>query len=201
MLFNTLANLRALIGVDPAAAQQMVDRLNDYLRATLNASRATTHPLAAEFERLADYLALMAIRMGPRLRATLDVPESLRDAQVPPLLLQPLVENAIQHGLEPRVEGGELRVRAWTEAAPAGECLLLEVADTGVGFEVTPPRPDRFGLRQVFDRVTTAYDGRGRVEVHSVPGEGSRVRLSLPVYAPARSGRLAEADRPSAHVG
>lgn len=201
MLFNTLANLRALIGVDPAAAQQMVDRLNDYLRATLNASRATTHPLAAEFERLADYLALMAIRMGPRLRATLDLPESLRDAQVPPLLLQPLVENAIQHGLEPRVEGGELRVRAWTEAAPAGECLLLEVADTGVGFEVTPPRPDRFGLRQVFDRVTTAYDGRGRVEVHSVPGEGSRVRLSLPVYAPARSGRLAEADRPSAHVG
>ena len=88
MLFNTLANLRALIGVDPAAAQIMVDRMNDYLRATLNASRATSHPLHAEFARLSDYLALMAIRMGPRLRVTLDLPQELRDLPVPPLHLR-----------------------------------------------------------------------------------------------------------------
>ena len=177
MLFNTLANLRALIGMDPAAAQLMVDRMNDYLRATLNASRATAHPLAAEFERLADYLELMAVRMGPRLSVTLELPEALREVPVPPLLLQPLVENAIQHGLEPRVEGGALRVRAWTE----GDRLQLEVADTGVGFDPADVRPDRFGLTQVRERVATAYAGAGEVTWHSAPGAGTQVRLALPM--------------------
>ena len=177
ILFNTLANLRALIGIDPAAAQQMLDRLNAYLRATLDASRATQHPLWAEFARLADYLELMAIRMGPRLQVSLDLPDALRDVPVPPLLLQPLVENAIQHGLEPRVQGGQLRVRAWAQAGQ----LQLEVADTGVGYEPTQVRPDRFGLSQVRDRVATAYGGAGQVHWQSAPGAGTQVRLSLPM--------------------
>ncbi len=177
MLFNTLANLRALIGVDPAAAQQMLDRLNAYLRATLEASRATQHPLSQEFARLADYLELMAIRMGPRLRVALELPEALRNVPVPPLLLQPLVENAIQHGLEPRVEGGELRVRAWAEA----DQLCLEVADTGVGFEPAQVRPDRFGLTQVRERVATAYGDAGTVQWQSAPGAGTQVHLKLPM--------------------
>ena len=181
MLFNTLANLRALIGVDRAAAQIMVDRMNDYLRATLNASRATSHPLHAEFARLSDYLALMAIRMGPRLRVTLDLPQELRDLPVPPLLLQPLVENAIGHGLEPRVQGGEVRVIA----RRVGEALHLEVADTGVGFDVATRTPDRFGLQQVFDRVASATGGRGRVNVLSTPGEGTTVRIALPLQSAA----------------
>jgi signal transduction histidine kinase len=177
MLFNTLANLRALIGVDPAAAQQMLDRLNAYLRATLNASRATQHPLSAEFDRLADYLELMALRMGPRLQVSLDLPDALRDVPVPPLLLQPLVENAIQHGLEPRVQGGALHVRAWQE----GDRLRLEVADTGVGFEPADVRPDRFGLTQVRERVATAYGGAGQVQWQSAPGAGTQVQLTLPL--------------------
>ena len=177
MLFNTLANLRALIGVDPAAAQAMLDRLNDYLRATLAASRATQHPLSAEFARLADYLDLMALRMGPRLQVTLDLPDALASVPVPPLLLQPLVENAIQHGLEPRVQGGALTVRAWRQ----GEQLMLEVADTGVGFDPADVRPDRFGLTQVRERVATAYGGAGTVEWHSAPGAGTQVRLALPI--------------------
>src|SRR5574341_1327605 len=101
MLFNTLANLRALIALDPPRAQAMLDRLIAFLRATLGASRVGTHPLRAEFERLADYLALMQIRMGERLRVELDLPDELADRPVPALLLQPLVENAIKHGLEP----------------------------------------------------------------------------------------------------
>ena len=177
MLFNTLANLRALIGLDPPAAQQMLDRLNAYLRATLNASRATQHALSAEFSRLADYLDLMALRMGPRLQVTLDLPDALADVPVPPLLLQPLVENAIQHGLEPRVPGGALTVRAWRQ----GEHLMLEVADTGVGFDPADVRPDRFGLTQVRERVATAYGGAGTVEWHSAPGAGTQVRLALPI--------------------
>ena len=78
MLFNTLANLRVLIGLDPPRAQAMLDRLIAFLRSTLDASRSGAHPVAAEFERLSDYLALMAVRMGPRLQVTLDLPDALK---------------------------------------------------------------------------------------------------------------------------
>src|SRR5690606_23871824 len=103
MLFNTLANLRVLIGLDPARAQAMLDQLIAFLRATLSASRAPMHPLSAEFARVADYLELMKIRMGERLVVELTLPDTLVGHPVPPLILQPLVENAIKHGLEPHV--------------------------------------------------------------------------------------------------
>ena len=179
MLFNTLANLRALIGVDPVAAQQMLDQLNDYLRATLSASRATAHPLAAEFERLRDYLGLMAVRMGPRLSFELQLPPALRELPVPPLLLQPLVENALKHGLEPRVEGGRVQVSAVRE----GDALVLKVHDPGVGFDTDAlaARAGRFGMAQVHERVDSAYGGRGQVDFQSRPGAGTTVRLVLPL--------------------
>ncbi len=179
MLFNTLANLRALIGVDPPAAQRMLDRLDGYLRATLSASRATAHPLSLEFERLRDYLALMAIRMGPRLVASFDLPEPLRALPVPPLLLQPLVENTIRHGLEPQLGGGRIEV----SAAREGDRLLLTVRDTGAGFDAAaaPPAGAHFGLAQVRERVASAYGGRGTVELQSRPGQGTTVRITLPL--------------------
>ncbi len=178
MLFNTLANLRALIGVDPAAAQAMLDRLNDYLRATLAASRATQHPLAAEFDRLGDYLALMAVRMGPRLGYALQLPDDLRALPVPTLLLQPLVENALRHGLDPRLEGGRIEV----SAARQGQRLRLAVRDTGVGFDpARAPDASRFGLTQVRERVATAYGGRGQVSVQTAPGAGCTVSIELPL--------------------
>ena len=99
MLFNTLANLRALIATDPPRAIHMLDRLNDYLRATLRASRTDSasgaHTLNDEFARLRDYLELMAVRMGPRMAYALHLPDALQTHPVPPLLLQPLVENAV----------------------------------------------------------------------------------------------------------
>ncbi|WP_423454579.1 sensor histidine kinase [Ottowia sp. VDI28] len=184
MLFNTLANLRALIGIDPAAAQQMVDRINDYLRATLSASRATAHPLAAEFDRLRDYLELMAIRMGSRLKYSLELPDELRAEPIPTLLLQPLVENAIKHGLEPKVARGTVTVRALEGEENR---LVLEVIDTGVGYapsasNPTQPGGNGFGLAQVRERVATAYGGRGTVSVQSEPGTGTTVRISLPIH-------------------
>ena len=179
MLFNTLANLRALIGVDPQAAQQMLDRLDAYLRATLAASRSAQHPLAAEFARLDDYLALMAVRMGPRLAVALDLPDALAALPVPPLLLQPLVENAIRHGLEPRIEGGRIEV----SARRTGDALVLTVSDSGVGFAMTEPAAGAggFGLAQVRERIATAYGGRARVDVQSRPGGGTTVRIRLPM--------------------
>ncbi len=177
MLFNTLANLRVLVATDPARARTMLDHLIAYLRATLSASRASTHRLDAEFERLRDYLELMAVRMGARLAYTLDLPPSLASAMVPTLLLQPIVENAIKHGLEPKVEGGRIVVRATrTEAG-----LLLEVADTGVGMAPGNSPRDGFGLHQVRERLSAAYYGRAGFEL--LPGEpcGTTLRLLLPI--------------------
>ena len=129
MMFNTLANLRVLIGMDPPRAQAMLDHLIAYLRATLSASRTDgasgRHTLATEFERLNDFLALMAIRMGPRLRVQLDLPDALRSHPVPPLLLQPLVENALKHGLRPRDEGGTLQVQAGKPCPECGNATMI----------------------------------------------------------------------------
>jgi len=178
MLFNTLANLRVLIGTDPVRATAMLDRLNDFLRATLTASRteasAGRHTLADEFARLRDYLELMAVRMGPRLRYTLDLPEQLARQPVPPLLLQPLVENCIRHGLEPSLQGGDIRVAARHQDGK----LVLEVSDTGVGCEPTPT--PGFGLSQVRERLETAYPGHAGMNWHGQPGGGTRALLTLP---------------------
>ncbi|WP_159592796.1 sensor histidine kinase [Hydrogenophaga sp. BPS33] len=180
MLFNTLANLRMLIGTDPARATAMLDRLNQFLRATLVASRAEAgagqHTLGAEFDRLRDYLELMAVRMGPRLRYTLDLPDTLARQPVPPLLLQPLVENCIRHGLEPSLQGGEVRVSARRH----GGTLELEVADTGVGCE--PDAPAGFGLTQVRERLATAYPGQAGLVWQAHPGQGTRALLTLPLH-------------------
>jgi len=171
MLFNTLANLRALIGADPASAQQMLDRLGDYLRATLGGSRATLHPLEDEFERLADYLELIAVRMGPRLTYRLDLPDALRAAKVPTLLLQPLVENAIRHGLEPQVAGGSVWVSAQAMADDAGGTpLALQVRNSGAPLAAPLPGADgapgrSFGLIQVRERLRTLYGAQATFEL------------------------------------
>ncbi|MDR7094640.1 sensor histidine kinase [Hydrogenophaga laconesensis] len=179
MLFNTLANLRVLIGTDPERATAMLDRLNDFLRATLAASRteanAGQHTLAGEFARLRDYLELMAVRMGPRLHYTLDLPDDLAAQPVPPLLLQPLVENSIRHGLEPSLDGGAIHIRARRHASQ----LVLEVSDTGVGCEPSPT--PGFGLAQVRERLETAYAGRAHMDWHAEPGGGTRALLTLPL--------------------
>jgi two-component sensor histidine kinase len=177
MLFNTLANLRALIGVDPSRAQEMLDHMIAYLRATLNASRATSHSLQAEFDRLQDYLELMAIRMGPRLSYTLDLPGALAQQKVPSLLLQPLVENAIQHGLEPKVGGGEIRVAARREA----DDVVIEVRDTGVGLSGHAPASGKgFGMSQVRERLATLYGGRASIDFGNADGGGCRALVRYP---------------------
>ena len=176
MLFNTLANLRALIAVDPARAQEMLDHMIAYLRATLDASRATTHPLQAEFDRLRDYLELMKIRMGPRLSYELALPPDLAGVRVPTLLLQPLVENSIQHGLEPKVRGGRIAVRARRE----GERLLLEVEDTGVGEASKGSGGKGFGLAQVRERLQALHGERARLAFER-DADGARAHITLPI--------------------
>ena len=120
-LFNTLANLDALIGIDPARARVMLGHLNDYLRATLASARKERNTLADEFALLDGYLEVIGVRMGPRLSFSLDLPDALKACEVPPMLLQPLVENAIKHGLEPKIEGGRIEIAARAEGRTAGD--------------------------------------------------------------------------------
>ena len=176
MLFNTLANLRVLIGLDPARAQSMLDHLVAYLRSTLTASRTTTphhHTLALEFNRLNDYLALMTIRMGSRLKVQLHLPPELSPCAIPPLLLQPLVENAISHGLEPHVEGGMLEVTARTTTENNQRWLVLEVKDNGAGLAHTAPNAPQpghgFGLTQVRERLATTYGSSATLTLDTTP--------------------------------
>ncbi len=134
MLFNTLANLRALIGEDPAAAQGMLDSLIVFLRGVLATSRQERHSLEQEFAQLTAYLQLVGFRMGERLQWQLDLPADLRAVPVPPLLLQPLVENAVKHGIERQVGAGRIDI----SAAREGSFLVLRVADTGAGLVAAP---------------------------------------------------------------
>jgi signal transduction histidine kinase len=184
MLFNTLANLRALIALDPERAQAMLDRLIDFLRATLGASRAPLHPLSAEFSRLADYLALMQIRMGDRLRVELDLPDELAATPIPPLLLQPLVENAIKHGLEPKRGAGLIQVQALAD----GTELVLRVTDTGIGPQASAAAATagtRFGLAQVRERLATLYGDGASLQLEPGPPNagGTVVTLRWPLVA------------------
>ena len=193
MLFNTLANLRALIATDPERAGHMLDRLIDYLRATLGASRRERHPLADEFARLDDYLALMAVRMGARLGYALDLPAPLAQASVPPLLLQPLVENAIRHGLEPQLAGGRITVRA--QATDQGRRLQLCVHDTGpgpnqgldpgvdpgAGLDATATPGSGFGLQQVRERLATLYGPEGTLELIAASAGGTSAIVTFPL--------------------
>jgi hypothetical protein len=179
MLFNTLANLRALISVDPPRAQAMLDHMIAYLRATLNASRTATHSLQAEFDRLRDYLELMSIRMGPRLAFSLELPPELALHPVPALLLQPIVENCIQHGLEPKVEGGRVTVGARVQAGQ----LVLEVTDTGVGPSVASATGEGFGMAQVRERLATLYGTAASVHFAPGPNGGAHTTLRLPLQS------------------
>ncbi len=176
MLFNTLANLRALIGTDPQRATAMLDRLNNYLRATLSGSLASTHTLQSEFDRLRDYLELMAVRMGPRLSYTLTLPPDLAQHPVPSLLLQPLVENSIQHGLEPKVEGGHISVSARRQ----GDLLVLRVLDTGVGLSTAFEANPGFGLAQVRERLLASYGTASAIELIAASAGGTSATVTFP---------------------
>jgi LytS/YehU family sensor histidine kinase len=175
----------------------MLDHLNDYLRTTLQATRLPVHqalhPLGDEFSRLGDYLSLMAIRMGPRMAFDLNLPPALATAPVPRFILQPLVENAIRHGLEPQVSGGRIEVQARAEGAQ----LLLTVRDNGLGISELAlaesarpltPATDRtntsWGLTHVRQRLHTLYGPRAGIRITPMATGGTCVVLTLPFNNP-----------------
>jgi hypothetical protein len=161
MLFNTLANLQGLIAIDPQRAGRMLDQLIQYLRATLSVSRAETTTLDQEFAALDAYLGLMSVRMGARL-AYRCACRTRCAARLPTMLLQPLVENAIVHGLEPKIDGGTVTI----EAAQRGELLEITVRDTGLGLDQANPRHGGgVGLATTRERLQVLYGERAGVDL------------------------------------
>ncbi|TXC67013.1 sensor histidine kinase [Piscinibacter aquaticus] len=187
MLFNTLANLRGLVREDADRAEAMIDRLIVYLRGTLAASDTESVPLSREFAQLRAYLEIMSFRMGPRLSYRLDLPVALEGVPVPPMLLQPLVENAIKHGLEPKVGPGRIEVIA--RATEAG--IEIHVDDDGLGLPLpahdppqddSPARPESpsYGLRHVRERLQAVYGPAARLELEQRQPTGARSAVFLP---------------------
>jgi LytS/YehU family sensor histidine kinase len=135
--------------------------------------------LQNEFDRVRDYLEIMSVRMGPRLRYTLDLPAALATVQVP-TLLQPLVENALLHGLERKIEGGHLSVTA----KGSGAQLVLLVQDTGCGLAEGNAPSSGFGLAQVRERLATHYGARAQFTLQPCAPTGTTARITLPLNTP-----------------
>jgi sensor histidine kinase YesM len=181
MLFNTLANLRGLIGLDPARAEEMLDQLIHFLRATLVSARAAATNLGEEFALMDAYLGLMTVRMGARLQYTLDLPDALRGQQLPPMLLQPLVENAIVHGLEPKIDGGSLHIAARAE----DDMLIVTVTDNGRGLDAPPVKAGtNVGVTNTRERLQALYGERASLAIEAALPQGVTSTLRLPMNKP-----------------
>jgi signal transduction histidine kinase len=187
MLFNTMATLRSLIEDDPSRAQKMIDQVITYLRGTLTASRTQMTTLSSEFEQLQAYLEIMSLRMGARLSYTLELPDMLRSVAIPSMLLQPLVENAIKHGLEPKVGSGCLAVKVQR----AGAFLEFSVTDSGVGLPedalhadaATEAKPSQggYGLLHVRERLRTIYGPSASLQLARETPEGVNATVRIPL--------------------
>ena len=173
-LFNTLANVTSLIDPDPAMAKRMLESFIRFLRASLAATRLDSTTLGDEAELIAAYLQVLQVRMGGRLAFRIEVDPALAGFELAPMLLQPVVENAIRHGLEPKVEGGEVTFRARREGAQ----VVIEIADTGVGFASTTR--GGVGLANLRDRLKLLYSGGASMQVGENSPSGARVTVRLP---------------------
>src|SRR5256886_6553255 len=175
-LFNTLQSISTLIYRDPAAADRMLTDLSDLLRLSLRSTASHEVPLRDELDFLARYLEIMRVRFGDRLVIRVDVSGDVLNAMVPSLVLQPIVENAIRHGMADRPDVGHVAVSGRRN----GDSLRLEVADDGPGLHPSPPG-NGIGLANTRERVARLYGGRGTLEM--VQERGLIVRLSMPFRA------------------
>ncbi|HEU5220127.1 MAG TPA: histidine kinase [Gemmatimonadales bacterium] len=178
-LFNTLHAISALLRPDPDAADRIITRLGDLLRMSLQSNGAQEVPLAQELEFVEKYADIQRTRFRDRLSIRVTAEPGVEDALVPSLILQPLVENSIRHGVERREESARIAVRA----ARRGDRLQLTVTDDGPGFpdEILTPVPGRgLGLANTRARVTALYGEDGRIEIGAARGGGATVTIDLP---------------------
>ncbi len=178
MLFNSLAHVHSLIDSNPERGKRMLDHLIDYLRHALRHARETRSALADELRLLDNYLGICRIRIGERLDYRIEVPDALAAQPVPPMLLQPLVENAVRHGIEPAEAGGSITVSAHAQ----GDGLIASVRDTGVGFGPTCGGSG-VGLANLRERLAALYGDCARLRIEENPGGGVVASLHIPLRA------------------
>jgi len=173
-LFNTLQSISTLIHRDAAAADRMLTDLSELLRLSLRSSASQEVPLRDELGFLDRYLDIMRVRFGDRLRIVVDAAGDVRDALVPSLVLQPIVENAITHGMADRPDVGHVSVRARRN----GPALWLEVSDDGPGLTAPAGNGNGIGLANTRERVARLYGTSGSVDF--LTDRGLTVRISIP---------------------
>ena len=173
-LFNTLANVSSLIDSDPPLAKQLLERLNDWLRVALARARSERTTLGDELDMLENYLEILKIRFGERLRWRIEVPEEARRLAFPPMLLQPLVENAVRHGIEPKLGGGVVDIRIHIDSSG----LHVEVSDNGVG--LSNENTSGTGLANVRARLAALFGNAGALTLNGNAEDGATAILVLP---------------------
>jgi hypothetical protein len=182
-LFNTLASIEHLIETDPARAGKMQRNLIALLRATMptmrEANAQSTRDLGRELAVVSPYLEILKVRMEERLQTEINVSDGLLSAEFPPMMLQSLVENAIKHGLEPKADGGLLRVSAEIVHGK----LAVTVADTGLGFGKSATAGTGIGLSNIRERLALLYGDRASLMVTETAGGGSSVTITVPYVA------------------
>ena len=174
-LFNTLSNIVSLMDQDPAKAKSMQMDLIRYLRTALQRTRNQVSTLGQEAELMQSYLNIFKIRMGERLQFSIDIPAALLDRPFAPMLLQPIVENALLHGLEPKIEGGAIHISACVQ----GNLLQLMVADTGKG--LAAHQRLGLGLTNVQERLAHLFGSEGRLSIRENPPCGVMVVIEVPL--------------------
>ena len=173
-LFNTLSNVLSLIDTDPARGKAMLSDLIHYLRTSLSRTLPATTTLDQEMDMCRTYLNIQKVRMGERLRFRIDLPDDLRQHPFPPMLIQPLVENAVKHGLEPKVEGGTILV----EAAEADGLVRITVADTGDGLSAC--EQGGIGIGNVRERLRLLFGDKGRLILEEHKPHGLKAIIEVP---------------------
>ncbi|MEZ9540524.1 sensor histidine kinase [Vibrio sp. 10N.222.55.A3] len=177
-LFNTLATINVLIESDSAKAKLMLEKLTDLLRVTLKNSRTEQSTIAQEVDLLDAYLNIQKIRLGERLTFSIETHE-ISDLQViPPFLIQPLVENALTHGIEPKAAGGQVNIRITQQA----QQLKIEVADNGAGLKTPSANTGHgVGLSNIRQRIETLYGDKASLTIteHAEGGVVSTILLPL----------------------
>jgi two-component system LytT family sensor kinase len=184
-LFNTLNSIASLVRMKPELAREMTVKLANILRALLK-DHDTYVPLREELSFTDDYLDIEVVRFGAeKLRVLKEIDPRTLEVLVPSILLQPLIENSIKHGLEPRLNGGTVTLRSQLN----GDRVLIEVADDGVGMGNKPASALRrdgagIGMKNVQERLEVLYGNQMRFEVVSNPGRGTLVSIEIPTQMP-----------------
>jgi len=175
-LFNTLSNVLSLIDTDPARGKSMLGDLIHYLRTSLSRTLPATTTLDQEMNIIKAYLNIQNVRMGERLRFSIELPDALREYPLPPMLLQPLIENAVKHGLEPAIEGGEIIIKVMEE----DDFIRIEVQDTGNGFSAYDTAG--VGIANVRERISLLYGNKGQLILEANDPHGVKAIIEVPKH-------------------